>query len=231
MVDVAVRTRNQGLEEQQLQLKERLKARKLEDRQRRQEEEKQRQLQEFATKPSLNNVIYPNAQQQRDEELRILYPVGLPEMQRKEAMQEELQNRPDKHFEGPEKAADLRAGLEQVRQEQARQKHGVELEKKQADDKLHQARQNPGQNLNKDELDEKLKKEEKEFKTKMENPKLSAKQKKKIFDELTGRAPSKTHLKLDPKAQEKRAKALLKKLSQEQRKRFEQQMKQANRSM
>ena len=231
MVDVAVRTRSQGLEEQRLLLKEQLQIRKLEDRQRRQEEEKQRQLQEFATKPSLNNVIFPNEKTQRDEELRILYPVGLPEMPRKEAMQEELQNRPDKVFKEPQRAADLRGGLEQIKQLQARKKHGVELEEKEADNRIHQARQNPTENLNQNKLDKKLKKEEKEFKTKMENPKLSAKQKKKIFDELTGRAPSKNRLKLDPKAQEKRAKALLKKLSQEQRKRFEQQMKQANRSM
>ncbi len=235
MVDNAVRTRTQIVKEEQLQLKDRLLQRMRDDRERRQEEEKLRQQQELRTMPGLNNIIYSNQRQQRDDEMQILYPIGLPQMQRTDAQQEELQNRPgveNQQFKEQIREADLRAGLEQLKQKQDKQKHGAELKEEEADNRIHQARHKPGQDLNKDELHEKFKKEEKEFKNKTRDlQKLTKQQMQDIFNKLTGRKPSENHYKLTPKGQQMRKKVLLRQLDQKKRKRVQQIMKQASRSI
>ena len=237
MVEVAVNTRKQGIDEEQLQLKKLLTARRALDRQQRLQEtpqqqtlQQQRQEQEFNAKPSFDGAN-DTPKKQEAKEMEIYYP-QLPQMLNTQAQQLTIQNLPgveNPRAEHPVRQADLRALKEQLEQRKALREHGVEMTIIYADRRVHEARQNPGEDLNKDKLNEQLTKQERDFEKNMK--KLTAEQMAELYLRLTGRKVDDTkHLvmpreevkdiQMTEKGKRKRGEKLVKRLSHEKQKEF-----------
>ena len=169
MVDVAVRTRKQGLDEQltqkQADARDRTIAR----------QEKKLHLMAIRNayyglennKPLANGIIYNNENEQKREELKLQQQIGLPEREHKEDTLDKLQVRTDFPFRVPQRDSMARMGYEQENLEIARKEHGFEPNERDKNERAIEAANNPTPKK-KDDLNKNLQKEEKEFKKRME---------------------------------------------------------------
>ena len=162
MVGIAPRTRNQGLEEreQQLGARERVRLQKTES------DDKEKKA--IIDRINLNKVLYRQEREQKKEELVTEQQIGLPEMERREALQAELQARTDWAFRVSKRDNMARMGHEQERLNIAQKEYSFEPSEKEKDKRVLEAGIKPTEK-NKDDLTRKLKRQKKKIRRKIKD--------------------------------------------------------------
>ena len=164
MVDVAVRTRQQGLDEQLMQKQADARDRTVAL------QEKKLHLMAIRNahyglennKPLVNGIIYNNENEQKREELKLQQQIGFPEREHKDDTLDKLQVRTDFPFRVPQRDSMARMGYEQENMEKARKEHGFEPNERDKNERANEAANNPTPKK-KDDLNKSLQKEETEW--------------------------------------------------------------------
>ena len=177
-----------------------------------------------------NKINFRNEQERlKAEQLTDRHQAGLPQMARKEALQEELQANPhqDFVFAGAKANARFKIGREQEQQARAKKEHGFEMDEKEANDRVLQAglkQENPKQ---KDELNRKLDEQEKKLKKIMKDPTIPLDKKARVFEQMASCVKMKNGEKLKTKKNKikDRAKNMLKRVDKKQRQQVQAQAK------
>ena len=210
MVETMTRTRQQGMEElqKQAQKRDRILQKPIKDKLR----------QEIIDRINENKIAYRTAQAQAREEDALKTQIGLPQMGHIDDSQEKKQANPHQNqvFAGPKTQEHYRMGKEQEELANAHQKHGFELDIKEADRRVLEAGRNPTPKKE-DDLNKQLTKEEKQMRAVFKNSNIPAKDKIKFFKNQLKAKKNRIALKT-AKQRMLRGKRLVRELNPKQRK-------------
>ena len=167
-----------------------------------------------------NKNVYYGKEDQSAVEEKTRPQVGLPKMQEKEAVQEEIQANQHQNqvFAGVKATERYRMGHMQKEIEQARTEHGLELPMKQADQLVLEAGNNPTPGKEQQNITEKMTKEEKEWRDTFYDKNKTFPEKVAKFKEMIseGKVAGK-RIKLNERAQIKRGKRFMRGISPQDR--------------
>jgi len=229
MIETPANVRKQGIDEkesQRLALKRRLEQIRLADHQKR----LQNARLQFAHNDQINQnkIRFTEDRNRKKEEQQYVHANGFSPMPHKDDPWQTKQFRSDyiqnTYLNG---IANLRGGIEQRKLQELKSKEKVELEKKDANRNIIEAQNNPNYNHKANPLLKAAKAQHKQAKRIMNSKTLTPEEKKRKFDELTGRLENndfynymrskRMRVHISQQAQKPRADKLKKELTPEQR--------------